>query len=104
MTIMSGKLPCPPPHNAPNGPDDDAEPGACVEPEPGAARCRRWRRGARQGAADGGGAAGWRPPLHEERRHHCCTALLRSLMGWACTARTPFRQLNLEIASAAGVA
>jgi hypothetical protein len=49
---MSGKLPCPPPHNAPNGPDGDDDPGACVEPEPDGAPADGG------GAADGGAAEG----------------------------------------------
>ena len=52
MTIISGKLPCPPPQSAPNGPPADGEPGACVAPEPDGAGADGG------GAADGGAAEG----------------------------------------------
>src|SRR4051794_2546021 len=91
--IMSGKLPCPPPQSAPKGPPGAAEPGACVEPEPAGAAADGGGAAvvgaAEGGAADGGGAA-------------CRRSV--EIMGWACTARGPFRQLNLEIASAAKAA
>ncbi len=55
-------------------------------------RPRRGRRGRRRSRRRGRGRRRGGRGLQKERGDHCCTA---SLMGWACTARGPFRQLNL---------
>src|SRR5262245_61520295 len=86
MIMNSCSEPAPPPHSAPNGPPDDGLPGACVE-VPVAGGAADGGGGAAEGgaadggAADGGGGAAWSKNVE--------------IMGWACTARGPFRQLNL---------